>query len=85
VSETEDEIQEEGLYEHYSFTADPGQEQMRVDKWLMHKIANASLSKIQSGIESVAVLVKRKTHQKQLQNQTKRYCSRATSNRTERY
>ena len=38
MSETEDEIQEEGLYEHYSFTADPGQEQMRVDKWLMHKI-----------------------------------------------
>lgn len=60
MSETEDEIQEEGLYEHYSFTADPGQEQMRVDKWLMHKIANASRSKIQAGIESGAVVVNEK-------------------------
>lgn len=33
---------------------------MRVDKWLMHKIANASRSKIQAGIESGAVVVNEK-------------------------
>jgi 23S rRNA pseudouridine1911/1915/1917 synthase len=57
VSLAEEEILDEGLYEHYAFTADPGQEQMRIDKWLMHKIANASRSKIQAGIESGAVVV----------------------------
>lgn len=57
MSLAEEEILDEGLYEHYAFTADPGQEQMRIDKWLMHKIANASRSKIQAGIESGAVVV----------------------------
>jgi 23S rRNA pseudouridine1911/1915/1917 synthase len=33
---------------------------MRIDKWLMHKIPNASRSKIQAGIEAGAVLVDEK-------------------------
>ncbi|MBL7811375.1 MAG: RluA family pseudouridine synthase [Bacteroidetes bacterium] len=34
---------------------------MRIDKWLMHKIANASRSKIQAGIEAGAVRVNGQT------------------------
>ena len=45
------------LYEHYQFTVDPGQEAMRLDKWLQHKLANASRTKIQAGIEAGAVRV----------------------------
>lgn len=45
------------FYEHYNFTADPGQEPMRIDKWLMHKIANASRTKIQAAIETGSVYV----------------------------
>ncbi len=56
-NEEEEEIADEGLFEHYSFTVDPGQEPQRIDKWLMHKIANASRSKVQAGIESGAVVV----------------------------
>lgn len=49
--------EENGLFEHYQFVADPGQEPMRIDKWLMHKIANASRTKIQAAIEVDFVLV----------------------------
>lgn len=49
------------LYEHYQFLADPGQEPMRIDKWLMHKIANASRTKIQAAIEVGFVLVSGRT------------------------
>jgi len=57
----EDILQEEpALFEHYAFTADPGQELMRIDKWLMHKIANASRTKIQVAIEAESVLVNEK-------------------------
>ena len=52
---------EEGLFEHYNFTADPGQEPMRIDKWLMHKVANASRTKVQAAIEAGCVLVNGKT------------------------
>ncbi len=52
---------EEGLFEHFSFTADPGQELMRIDKWLMHKIANASRTKVQAAIEAGCVLVNGKS------------------------
>lgn len=45
TSLTEEEY--EDLYEHYSFTADPGQEPLRVDKFLMNRIENATRNKIQ--------------------------------------
>ena len=41
------EVQEDDLYEHYSFTASPGQEPLRVDKFLMNFIENATRNKIQ--------------------------------------
>jgi 23S rRNA pseudouridine1911/1915/1917 synthase len=56
-----DHSEEEELFEHYAFTADPKQEFMRIDRWLMHKIANASRTKIQAGISAGCVLVNEKT------------------------
>lgn len=37
----------EELYEHYHCTADPGQKPLRVDKFLMNFIENATRNKIQ--------------------------------------
>ena len=42
----QEELQEEGLHEHFSFTADKGQEPLRVDKYLMNRIENATRNKI---------------------------------------
>jgi len=56
VSNVEEHSEEE-WFEHYSFTVDPGQEPLRIDRWLQHKIANASRSRIQAGIEVGCVLV----------------------------
>ena len=37
-----------GLYEHHSFVADKGQTPLRIDKWLMNKVENATRNKIQA-------------------------------------
>ena len=37
----------DALHEHYSFGADAGQEPLRVDKFLMNRIENATRNKIQ--------------------------------------
>ncbi len=44
-----EEIEEESneLYEHYRFVADPGQKALRIDKFLVNRIENASRNKIQ--------------------------------------
>jgi len=47
---------EEG-YEHYKFTASEGQEPLRVDKFLMNFIENASRNKIQQAVKLGQVLV----------------------------
>ncbi len=49
--------QEQDLYEHYRFVADPGQRPLRIDKFLMTRIQNASRNKIQQAAASGAVLV----------------------------
>lgn len=48
------------LYEHYRFTADKGQEPLRVDKFLMNRIENATRTKIQKGAEAGCILVNEK-------------------------
>lgn len=53
--ETEEDIQD--LYEHHRFTADKGQTLLRIDKFLMVKLANASRTRIQSACDQGAVLV----------------------------
>jgi len=49
--------QEQDLYEHYRFVADPGQRPLRIDKFLMTRIQNASRNKIQQAAAAGAVLV----------------------------
>lgn len=39
--------QEEELFEHYRFKADPGQESLRIDKYLLDRMPNTSRNKIQ--------------------------------------
>ena len=46
-SEGQEDPEEEELFEHYSFTAGAGQEPLRVDKFLMNLIRNATRNKIQ--------------------------------------
>lgn len=56
--ETENENQE--LYEHYRFQVDPGQEALRIDKFLMSRIQNATRNKIQQATKAGNVLVNEK-------------------------
>jgi 23S rRNA pseudouridine1911/1915/1917 synthase len=50
----------EELYEHYQFTADKGQELLRIDKFLMDRIPNSTRSKLQMAITDGHVLVNKK-------------------------
>ena len=45
------------MYEHYVFHADPGQEPLRVDKFLMNRIENATRNKIQQAAKAGSVHV----------------------------
>lgn len=56
-SPKENEEQEDELFEHYRFTADPGQELLRIDKFLLDRIANTSRNKIQVAARNGNVLV----------------------------
>lgn len=52
--------EEEGddeLYEHYSFTASKGQEPLRVDKFLMNFVENATRNKIQKAAKNGSIQV----------------------------
>ena len=53
--ETQD--QDKSLYEHYAFTADSGQQPLRVDKFLMNRIENATRNKIQQAAKAGSVHV----------------------------
>ena len=53
--ETQD--QDDPLYEHYAFTADSGQQPLRVDKFLMNRIENATRNKIQQAAKAGSVHV----------------------------
>lgn len=51
------EIDNEELYEHYRFTASDGQVPLRVDKFLMNFIENATRNKIQQAAKAGNILV----------------------------
>lgn len=51
------EIKNEDLYEHHKFTASEGQEPLRVDKFLMNFIENATRNKIQQAAKNGNILV----------------------------
>jgi len=44
--------EEQGLFEHYHIQVDPGQTLLRIDKFLMDRLPNASRSKIQEAIKN---------------------------------
>ena len=55
-----EEDEEEGgdeLYEHHRIRADRGQELLRLDKFLLNRLPNASRTKIQNAIKAEAVQV----------------------------
>ena len=57
----EDHFQEEtALYEHYNFVAGKGQEPLRVDKFLMNFIENATRNKIQQAAKNGNIFVNNK-------------------------
>ena len=51
------EMVEDQLHEHHSFKADPGQEPLRVDKYLMNRIENATRNKIQQAAKTGSIQV----------------------------
>jgi 23S rRNA pseudouridine1911/1915/1917 synthase len=51
------ESEEEELYEHFKFKADPGQEMLRVDKFLLDRLPNTSRNKIQIAAKNGSVRV----------------------------
>lgn len=57
LDELEDESGAEELYEHHRIKADPGQEVLRIDKFLMDRIPNTSRNKIQSAARNGNILV----------------------------
>jgi 23S rRNA pseudouridine1911/1915/1917 synthase len=48
---------EDGLYEHHAFTVDKGQEPLRIDKYLMNFIENATRNKIQAAAKEGSIHV----------------------------
>ncbi len=56
-----DSEQEEELFEHYRFKADPGQEMVRIDKYLIDRLPNTSRNKVQFAAKNGNVLVNSKT------------------------
>jgi len=51
------EEEEQDLFEHFNIVVDKGQSLLRIDKFLMHRIENASRNRIQNAIDAGNVLV----------------------------
>ena len=52
-----DEQEDGGLYEHYRLIVDQGQSQLRIDKYLVNRLDNASRSRIQAAADGGCILV----------------------------
>ena len=53
-----DEIEEQSeLFEHFRFSADPGQGHLRIDKFLTHKLQDTSRTKIKEAADAGCILV----------------------------
>ena len=44
--------EDDELYEHYAFTVEKGQNPLRIDKYLMNFVENATRNKIQAAAKS---------------------------------
>ncbi|NNF01159.1 MAG: RluA family pseudouridine synthase [Bacteroidia bacterium] len=51
---------QEELYEHYRFEVDPGQNFLRIDKFLFHKLQHTSRNRIQSAARAGSIIVNQK-------------------------
>lgn len=60
MQEEQTDIENDELHEHYKFTASVGQEPLRVDKFLMNFIENATRNKVQQAAKAGNVLVNEK-------------------------
>jgi len=49
--------EENELYEHYSFSVEKGQQPLRIDKYLMNFIENATRNKIQAAAKEGSIRV----------------------------
>lgn len=54
------ENEEQELFEHFRIEVDPGQKPLRIDKFLVNRIENASRNKIQSAADAENILVNEK-------------------------
>ncbi|NPA37513.1 MAG: RluA family pseudouridine synthase [Chlorobi bacterium] len=57
LNNTEEPLEDNELYEHYRFNVDPGQTLLRIDKYLVNRIQNASRNKIQAAAAAGSILV----------------------------
>lgn len=57
LSDDQDELDDQVMYEHYKLEVDPGQKMLRVDKYLVNRIDNASRSRIQAAADAGNILV----------------------------
>ena len=61
MDETKEDFQDkeesDELFEHYNYVADPGQEKLRIDKFLIDRIPNTSRNKIQIAAHNGNILV----------------------------
>ena len=53
----ENQQEDDDLYEHYAFTAEKGQQPLRIDKYLMNFIENATRNKIQAAAKNGNIYV----------------------------
>jgi 23S rRNA pseudouridine1911/1915/1917 synthase len=54
---TEEDIDQQELFEHYRFKADPGQSLLRIDKFIFTRIENTSRTRIQNAANAGNILV----------------------------
>ncbi|MEM7163658.1 MAG: RluA family pseudouridine synthase [Bacteroidota bacterium] len=57
----EEDFREEELFEYHRIVADPKQDLLRIDKFLMDRLPNVTRNKLQDGIKEGLVTVNRKT------------------------
>ncbi|MFH2095393.1 MAG: RluA family pseudouridine synthase [Bacteroidota bacterium] len=57
MTEWEEQDDQQELFEHFHFAADKGQQLLRIDKFLVNRIQNASRSKIQAAAAAGNILV----------------------------
>ncbi len=55
-NESDDQAEETGMYEHFRFVADKGQTVLRVDKYLVDRIENATRNRIQNAADAGSIL-----------------------------